>query len=447
MHLINNSITQQVFLLERIANQVLMLTRKYTSESEISIIKTQGIVVSTRYGNIENVEFNNNEVLAVTVFLEKKKGTAFSNDLSSNSIVKTVDAAINIARYTKEDEYTGISDKKLLEFNPKNLDLCHPIELDVKFAANLACQTEQIALKYDPRITYTEGGKFDSYFTTKVFGNSHGMLHSYSTSLHSLSCSIIAENRGIMEQNYAYTLNRLFDKLNSPEQVGEECARRTLSQLGSKKIKTMESSVLFQFDVAVSLFQHLADAIHGNNVSRKSTFLLNDLGKKIFPSWLSINEFPHILQDIGSAPFDNEGVRTSNRIIVNNGVLRTWLLDSYSARKMSLNSTGHSGGIYNWIVTYQDLNFMDLVKNMYRGLIITNLMGQGVNITTGDYSRGASGFWVEHGEIKYPVHEITVSGNLKQMFLNIVSMSNDIETRSNIHCGSVLIDSMQIAGV
>lgn len=446
MNLITSVKQQEIFLI-KIADKSLELARRLSSASEVSIIKTKGITVSTRYGDIENIEFDNNEILKVTVFLQQKKGTAFSNDLNQQSIIDTVNAAVNIARYTSMDQYSGLADQDLLENSPIDLDLCHPIILDVKFSANLASLAEKTALKYDRRIIYTEGGKFNSYFTTKVFGNSHGMLHSYSISQHSLSCSVIAESNGAMEQDYAYTVNRLFNKLYSPESVGKECAKRVLRQLGSKKIKTMESSVLFMSDVAVSLFKHLASAIHGNNVCRKSTFLLNDLGKDIFPSWLSIKEYPHIPQGIGSAPFDEEGVKIINRIIIDNGTLNTWLLDTHSARRMKLNSTGHAGGIYNWYISYQNINVSKLIRNMNCGLVVTNLIGQGVNIITGDYSRGMSGFWVENGEIKYPVSEVTISGNLKQMFCNIVSISNDIETRSNIYCGSVLINSMQIAGI
>lgn len=446
MNLIKNNVKNKTDL-EELINQVLVLANKNSDESEVSIIKTQGITVSTRYGTVENVEFNNNEILKVTVVSRKKRGTAFSNNLSKTAVIDTVYNAIDIARYTAIDKYNGIADKESLECNPVFLDLYHPIELNIQFSINLACIAEKVALKYDKRIVRTEGGKFDTCLITKVFGNSHGVINSYKTSQYSLSCSVVAESDNVMEQNYAYTLSRSYDKLNSPEWVGIECAKRTLRQLGSKKIKTMESSVLFMSDVAVSLFKHLAEAIHGTNVYRKSTFLLNYLKKNIFPSWLSIKEFPHVLQGIGSVPFDNEGVRVMDRTVVKNGMLNTWLLDTYSARNMDLKSTGHSGGIYNWYISYQDIEFKELVKKMYCGLIITNIMGQGVNIVTGDYSRGISGLWVDKGVIQYPVNEVTISGNLKKIFSSIIAISNDIETRSNIHCGSVLIDSMKIAGI
>lgn len=446
MNLLDN-ITQQNFILKNIVSKALELTCAYSVESAVSVIKTQGIAISTRYGEIENVVFDTNEILSVTVFFKQKKGTAFSNNLDNNAIISTVDSAVNIARYSSEDLYSGIADKELLEFHPVYLDLCHPIALDIKLGISLAATAEQIALKYDPRIVCTDGGKFNSHVVTRVFGNSHGMLNSYSSTQHSLFCSVIAESSGSMEQNYAYTLSRVFEDLRSPEWVGYECANRVLKQLGSKKIKTTESSVLFMSDIAISLFKHLADAIHGSNVYKGSTFLLNDLEKIIFPSWISIREYPHLLKGIGSAPFDNEGVQTLDRIIVQDGILKHWLLDTYSARKMGLKSTGHSGGIYNWYIDNKNISVVDLIKDMHCGLVVTSLMGQGVNIITGDYSRGVSGFWVENGEIQYPVSEITVSGNLKQMFRNIVSISNDIETRDTIYCGSVLIDSMKIAGI
>lgn len=442
-------VTQQSCFLKNIANQVLELTHKYSNASTVSIIKTRGISISTRYGNIENIEFDNNEVLSVTVFFEQKKGIAFSNNLDNEAITSTVNAAVDVARYSSVDLCSGIADKELLEFNPIPLELCHPIELDIKMGVNLAAQAEQIALKYDNRIICTDGGKFNSHIISQVFGNSHGMLHGYSSTQHSLSCSVIASSQnGSMEQNYSYTLSRVFENLQSPEWVGRECARRVLSQLGSKKIKTTESSVLFMSDTAISLFKHLAEAIHGSNVYKKSTFLLDSLGKNIFPDWLSIKEFPHLLQGLGSAPFDNEGVQILDRAIIKDGVLMSWLLDTYSGRKIGLKSTGHAGGIYNWRVNYQkNTSVTDLIKNMHCGLVITNLIGQGVNIITGDYSRGISGFWVDNGEIQFPVSEVTVSGNLKDMFLNIVGISNDIETRNNINCGSVLINSMKIAGI
>lgn len=446
MHVINDIVQQRNFL-EKIVYQILDLVRLRSDEAEISVIKTTGITVSTRYSKIENVEFHSNATLSIIVFCSKRRGSVFSNDLSEKSIVHAVNAATSIANYTSADLYSGIADKKLLAFNAMDLDLFHPVNLNTQLGMQLAAQAEQHALGYDKRIVRTEGGKFNGYFTTKVFGNSHGMLQSYHSSQYSLLCSVIATNNEIMEQNYAYTLSRSFDNLRSPQWVGTECAKRVLKRLNAKKINTMTCPVIFHAEVATTLFNHLAQAIHGNNVYRKSTFLLNDIGKKIFPDWMSIQERPHVSQGLGSAPFDNEGVKTMDNMIIQDGILNNWILNSYSARKIGLMSTGHAGGIYNWYISCEKIGFDKLVKNMHRGVVVTDLMGQGVNIITGDYSRGVSGFWVENGIIQFPIHEITVAGNLKEMFKNFISISNDIETRSNILCGSVLIASMKIAGI
>lgn len=446
MHVIDD-MTQQRSFLEKIIYQILDLVRLRSDEAEVSITKTTGITVSTRYGKLENVEFNNNGALNINVFNKKRKGSACSNDLSEKAVITAIDAAVNISNYTNADSYSGIADKELLAFNAIDLDLFHPISLDTQLGIELSSQSEQTALQYNKCIVHTEGGRFNSYLTTKVFGNSHGMLQSYHSSQHSLFCSVIAINDGTMEQNYAYTLSRVFNDLRSPEWVGTECARRTLARLNAKKIKTMKCPVIFHAEVATTLFYHLAQAIHGNNIYRKSTFLLNDLQKKIFPSWISIQERPHIPQGLGSAPFDSEGVQTINRTIIQDGVLNDWILNSYSARKIGFRNTGHADGIYNWDISYNDICFEKLIENMRRGIIVTDVMGQGVSILTGDYSRGVSGFWVENGVIQYPIHEVTIAGNLKEMFQNIEYISNDIEIRSNIRCGSVLISSMKIAGI
>ncbi|URJ30828.1 metalloprotease PmbA [Candidatus Blochmannia vicinus (nom. nud.)] len=445
MDMMNDIIKQRSFL-ENVVNQALNIAHAYSKEVEVSVIKTTGITVSTRYEKLENVEFNSHNILDITMFRQKRKGTALSNDLHEKSIIRTIESAANIACYTSPDPYSGIADKELLAFNSMNLDLFHPINLDTKLGADLASTAEQTALNYDKRIISTEGSRFNSHFTTKVFGNSHGMLQSYTSSQHSLCCSVVASSNGIMEQNYAYTLSRSFNDLRSAEWVGQECAQRTLDHLNAKKIKTTESPVLFSAEIATSLFNHLAEAICGNNVYQKSTFLLNYLKKKIFPSWISIKEHPHILKGLGSAPFDSEGVQTLDRTIVENGVLNSWILNSYSARRIGLKTTGHADGIYNWYVSYKNLSFIELIKNMHRGLIVTSIMGQGINVITGNYSRGVSGFWVENGSIQYPVNEITIAGNLKEMFYNIVAIGCDTETRGHIHCGSVLISSMKIAG-
>lgn len=443
--IINKVKKQKKFLKKTILTALKLVSNKLYS-AEVLIKNTDGINVSTNYGNIENIEFKKNKIFKITIFSKNRKGVAFSNDLNRNAIINTVNSALKITQNTSSDPYSGISEKNLLAFKIKNLDLFHPIELNIKRISSICALAEKSALEKDKRIIYTEGGQFNSYINTIAFGNSYGMLQIYNNSYHSLSCSVVAKNNLSMERNYAYTVGCSLKDLKSPQSVGKECAFRTLRQLNPLKIKTTEAPVIFISEIASELFDHLVDAIDGYNIYRKSTFLLNSLGKKIFPEWISIDEYPHVHRSLYSSPFDSEGIKTYQQCIIQNGILKTWLLDTYSSRKLGLKSTGHASGIHNWYVSNQNLSFCDLLKKMKCGLLITTLMGQGVNIITGDYSRGANGFWIENGEIKFPISEVTISGNLNNMFNNIESISNDIETRSNIKCGSILISNMIIAG-
>ncbi|CUU25295.1 metalloprotease PmbA [Duffyella gerundensis] len=443
---VSNQVAEQRKVLEQAVAMALELAKAGTDGAEVAVSKTTGIGVSTRYGEVENVEFNSDGALGITVYHQNRKGSASSTDLSEDGIKRTVQAAIDIARYTSPDPFAGMADPELLAFDAPDLDLYHPADLDADRAIELAARAEQASLKADKRITNTEGGSFNSHVGIKVFGNSHGMLQSYCSSRHSLSSCVIAEVDGDMERDYAYTVGRALDDLQSPEWVGEECARRTLARLSPRKLSTMKAPVLFGREVATGLFGHLVGAISGSSVYRKSTFLLDAMGQQILPEWLTINEQPHLLKGLASTPFDSEGVRTQQRDIIKDGVLQTWLMTSYSARKLGLQSTGHAGGIHNWRIQGQGDNFEQMLKKLGTGLLVTELMGQGVSGITGDYSRGASGFWVENGEIQYPVSEITIAGNLKDMWRNIVTVGSDIETRSNIQCGSVLLPEMKIAG-
>ncbi|WP_428945049.1 metalloprotease PmbA [Pantoea sp. FN060301] len=441
-----SQVAEQRKTLEEAVATALDLAKVSTDGAEVAVTKTTGISVSTRYGEVENVEFNSDGALGITIYHQNRKGSASSTDLSPEAIARTVQAAIDIARFTSPDPFAGVADRELLAFDAPDLDLFHPSDLDPDRAIELAARAEQAALKTDTRITNTEGGSFNSHIGMKVFGNSHGMIQGYSSSRHSISSSVIAEANGDMERDYAYTIGRAMEDLASPEWVGEECARRTLSRLSPRKLSTMKAPVIFAAEVATGLFGHLVGAISGGSVYRKSTFLLDAMGEQILPEWLTIQEQPHLLKGLASSPFDSEGVRTTQRDIIKDGVLQTWLLTNYSARKLGLQSTGHAGGIHNWRIAGQGDSFTQLLKRMGTGLVVTELMGQGVSGITGDYSRGAAGFWVENGEIQYPVSEITIAGNLKDMWRNIVTVGSDIETRSNIQCGSVLLPEMKIAG-
>ncbi|MEI2603058.1 metalloprotease PmbA [Erwinia aphidicola] len=439
-------VAEQRKILEQAVSTALELAKVSSDGAEVAVTKTTGISVSTRYGEVENVEFNSDGALGITVYYQNRKGSASSTDLSPEAIKRTVQAALDIARFTSPDPFAGVADRELLAFDAPDLDLFHPTEIDADRAIELAARAEQAALQADSRITNTEGGSFNSHVGIKVFGNSHGMLQGYCSSRHSLSSCVIAEANGDMERDYAYTIGRAMEDLKSPESVGEECARRTLSRLSPRKLSTMKAPVLFAAEVATGLFGHLVGAISGGSVYRKSTFLLDSLGQQILPEWLTIEEHPHLLKGLASTPFDSEGVRTERRDIIKEGVLQNWLMTSYSARKLGLQSTGHAGGIHNWRIAGQGHSFDDLLKQLGTGLVVTELMGQAVSALTGDYSRGASGFWVENGVIQYPVSEITIAGNLKDMWRNMVTIGSDIETRSNIQCGSILLPEMKIAG-
>ncbi|KPD04488.1 metalloprotease PmbA [Moellerella wisconsensis] len=442
----NEQVAQQRKILEEAVSQALEFAQQHCDAAEVAVNKSTGIGVSTRHGEVENVEFNSDGALGITVYHRQRKGSASSTDLTPEAIQRTVQAAIDIAQYTSEDAFAGPADKDLLAFDAPDLQLFQATPLEPDEAIKLAAAAEKAALEADPRIVNTEGGSFNGHYGIRVFGNSHGMLQSYCSSRYSMSSCVIAEHNGDMERDYAYTIGRSMASLQSPEWVGQECARRTLARLSPRKLPTMKAPVIFAAEVATGLFGHLVGAISGSSIYRKSSFLMDSLGQQILPEWLTITEQPHLIGGLASTPFDSEGVRTSQRNIIDQGMLTTWLLTSYSARKLGLKSTGHAGGIHNWHIPGQGDSFDGLLKKMGTGLIVTELMGQGVSAMTGDYSRGAAGFWVENGEIQYPVSEITIAGNLKDMWANIVTIGDDIEMRSNIQCGSVLLPEMSIAG-
>ncbi|WP_197095406.1 metalloprotease PmbA [Candidatus Erwinia haradaeae] len=441
-----NNITEQRYFLEEMARKALQLITSNCDGMEITILKMSSVSIRTNYGAIENIQFNNDSEFYVTIYYNSCTGTVSSTDCNLDAIKQAVSSAFNIARYTSHDQHRGVADRELLAFNSLDLDLYHPTELNIDHFIDLASRAEMAALQYDQRIIRTEGGHFDGRVGIKVFGNTHGMVQSYCNSWYSLASHVIAEENGSMEQDYAYTVSRAIEDLQLPEDIGQKCAIRTLSRLSPRRLSTMQSPVIFSAEVATGLFALLALAISGRQIYRRSTFLLKSMGQQILPGWLSIEEHPHLLKGIGSSPFDSEGVRTKKCDIVKDGILKSWLLDSYSARRLGLQSTGHADGIHNWIFLGYKIHFNDMLQQMGTGLLVNELIGQSVNKMTGDYSRGASGFWVENGIVQYPVSKITIAGNLKHMWRNMISMGNDIENRSNIQCGSVLLSSMQISG-
>ncbi|MCK5817985.1 MAG: metalloprotease PmbA [Psychromonas sp.] len=433
--------------LENAVSEALDLAKKLgADQARVSLNKTSGISVSTRLGEVENIEFNLDHGMGISVYVGQCKGSASTTDLNKEAVQSTVEAAIDIAKYTCEDKYTGLIDSRYLETHPLDLSLYFPCDKTTVQFLEIAKECEDIALQIDDRIVNSDGAMLNSHSTLHVYGNSHGFLESYASSSHGLTCSLIAQKGDELQSNYSYTLGRAMDDLLSPKWVAQDAVKRTLDKLGAIKIKTQQSPVIFSPQMAKGLFSALVGAISGVNLYKKSSFLLDSLEKKIFPDWLEITEKPHIHKGLASLPYDAEGAKTIDRTIIENGVLQTYLLDSYAAKKLQMRSTGHAGGIYNWFIKTGGLNLASLLKEMGTGLFVTELMGQGINMVTGDYSRGASGFWIENGIISYPVHEITIAGNLKEMFMDIVAIGNDIDPRSSIKTGSIWIKKMKIAG-
>ena len=423
------------------------LATKSGASAEVAVTKVSGLSVSTRLQEIENVEFTNDGALGISVYMGQQKGNASTSDLSEGAIRNAVEAALAIAKYTSPDDCTGLADKDLMAFDAPDLALYHAADVDVDKATELALQAEKVALEADERIVNSNGASFNSHTGVKVYGNSHGMLQSYLSSRYSLSCSVIGGLEDALENDYEYTISREFDKLQSPIWVGENCAKKVVSRLNPQKLSTREVPVIFLNDVATGLISHFAAAISGGSLYRKSSFLLDHLGKQVLPDWFNISERPHLLRRLASTPFDSEGVRTQDREIVEDGILQTYLVTSYSGKKLGMPSTGHAGGIHNWLIKPNLTGGLSaLLRQMGTGLLVTDVMGQGVNIVTGDYSRGASGFWVENGEIQYPVAEITIAGQLQDMLKNMVAVADDIEHRSNIQTGSILLDKIKISG-
>ncbi|WAG26217.1 metalloprotease PmbA [Vibrio alginolyticus] len=444
---IKQQVAEQRTELEQAVARALKLASAKSDAAEVAITKSTGLSVSTRMGEVENVEFNSDGALGITVYRGQRKGSASTSDLSEAAIEQTVIAALDIAHYTSEDPFAGPAPKEYMVQEIPELDLFHPDAPDPDYAANVAIAAEKEALNYNSAIKQSDGASYDSHYGVKVYGNSHGLLASYASSRHSTSCCVIGVGQnGEMERDYSYTVARHRDDLWTPETVGRKAAENTVNRLDAQRLKTGQYPIMFAADVATGLIGHLVMAISGGNLYRKSSFLLDHLGKQVLPEWFNISERPHVLRGLASSPFDSEGVYTQDREIITDGVLATYLLTSYAARKMKMTPTGHAGGIHNWYVKSTGQNFEQMLKELGTGLLVTEVMGQGVNVVTGDYSRGAAGFWVENGEIQYPVSEITIAGNLKDMFTKIVAVGSDIETRSQIQTGSILLDSMKVAG-
>ncbi len=410
-----------------------------------------GQSVTVRRGEIETIEYNRDKGLSITVYLGQQRGNASTSDFSQQAVRDAVDAALSIARYTAKDDCSGLPDADMLSRDFPDMDLYHPWDLPVDAAIALAQQCEQAALDADKRITNSEGATVNLHEAQFITANSLGFIGGFPTSRHSLSCAVIAEQGASMERDYWYTVARDADDLTDSKQVGRIAAERTVRRLNARQLETMQVPVLFEAPIASGLLGSFVSAVSGGNLYRKASFLLDRMDQQVFAPHINISDVPDIPKGLASSPFDDEGVRTQHRVIVENGVLRGYFLNSYSARKLGLRTTGNAGGNHNLILEpsgmqKDGLDFAGLLKTMSRGLLVTELLGQGINAVTGDYSRGAAGFWVEHGEIQYPVQEITIAGNLKDMFSNFVAAGNDVLVQGSRQCGSILVEGMTVAG-
>jgi PmbA protein len=433
-------------LKERVADALALARKRGATQAEAAASFDAGLAVTVRMRDVETLEYHRDQGLSVTLYLGKRKGSASTTDLGSAAIAETVEKAYSLARYAAEDDCAGLADPERLAREIPDLDLWHPWELDASAAIDLATQCEGEALDSDPRITNSEGASVSSYEGSRAYGNSHGFLEGYRDTHHSLSCAVLASHGEQMERDFEYTNARSPDELLPPVQVGREAARRACARLGSVKIDTGQAPVLFPARLARGLIGHLVGAVSGGALYRKSSFLVDSLGKQVMADCVTIDERPHLPRGLASAPYDDEGVATCDRRLVDAGVLLGYVLSSYSARKLGMQTTGNAGGVHNLVVADTGVSFADLLAAMGTGFVVTELMGSGVNPVTGDYSRGAAGFWVEGGEIRHPVSEITIAGNLQDMFRGILAIGNDVDLRGGIRTGSILVREMTIAG-
>ncbi|CCE25139.1 metalloprotease PmbA [Methylotuvimicrobium alcaliphilum] len=414
--------------------------------AEAGLSVDSGLSVTARLGDVETIEHHRDQGLGVTVYFGQRKGSASTTDLSNASIKETVTAACSFARYGSEDPYAGLPEQDWLATEFPDLDLFHPWSLAADRAIELAIACEDAARSYSTEITNSEGATVTSHQGIRVLGNSLGFLKGAESSRHSISCAVLGQRGDSMQRDYWYSVARNPDLLEAVDSIGRKAAERTIRRLQGRSLSTRQCPVLYSAEVASSLFGSLIGAISGGNLYRKSSFLLNALDTRIFPEFVHIHEQPYMVGALGSAAFDAEGVKTRARDIVAEGILKDYVLSTYSAKKLGLASTGNAGGVHNLVVDSGTDDFTGMLKKLGTGLLVTELMGQGVKMVTGDYSRGAAGFWVENGEIQYPVEEITIAGNLKDMFKNLVAVGNDVDYRGNVRTGSVLIERMSIAG-
>lgn len=433
--------------LQQLAEDVLKHARdKGATACEVDVSEGFGQSVGVRCDEVETIEFNRDKGIGITIYAGQRKGYASTSDFSSQALRETVEAALDIARFTAEDDCAGLADAALMAKDGPDLDLYHPWALTVEDAIETARRCEQAAFDTSPLVSNSEGASVSTQQAHFVSANSLGFMGGYPTSRHYISCSVIAGEQESMQRDDWYTTRRSAAELDDPALVGRTAAERAVARLGGRKVGTGEFPVLFEAPLAAGLIGSLVHAASGGALYRKSSFLLDQLGKRVMPEFVNISERPHIPRGLGSSAFDSDGVATRDREVVTAGVLQGYFLSAYTARKLGMQTTGNAGGSHNLIVEPGALDLGGLLARMGRGLLVTELLGQGINYVTGDYSRGAAGFWVEDGRIAYPVEEITIAGNLKAMLAGIVAIGNDVHVRGSKQTGSILIDRMTVAG-
>ena len=433
--------------LEDLVQMALAEARKCgVDQAEVAASHDTGLSATARLGDVENLEYTNDRGVGITVYMKQRKGNASTSDISPASIREVVQKACAFASYTAADKHSGLADAELMCTDLRDLDLDHPWQIDSAAAIAMAIACEKTALDYDTRINNSEGATVATSRGSCAYGNTHGFIGSYTKTSHSFTCVVLGNANGAMQRDYHYSSARDPADLQTIEQVGETAARRTISRLGARKIKTTRAPVLFTPELARGFIGHAIGAISGGAQYRRASFLLDAVGQKIFPEFVSIQERPHLPKAMASAAYDSEGVATYDRDIVADGVLAGYVLGSYSARRLGLQTTANAGGTQNLIVPGNGGDLASLARDMGTGLIVEELIGQGVNAVTGDYSRGVVGQWVENGEIRYPVHEVTIAGNLRNLYQRIAAIGSDQDLRGGIRCGSLLVEEMTIAG-
>ncbi len=434
-------------VLKALAQQVLDYAAKAGATAcEVDVSEGFGQSITVRRQAVDTIEYNRDKGLGITVYLGQRRGHASSSDFSEHAMQATVDAALAIARFTAEDDCAGLPDASLLAKKSMNLDLFHPWDVSVEQAIDIAARCEQAAFDVSPLIKNSEGASVSAQQSQFISANSLGFMDGFATTRHYVSCSVIAGEGDDMQRDDWYVSERDAALFKDPAAIGDYAARRALSRLGARKLSTRKCPVIFEAPLATGLIGNYVYAVSGGSLYRKTSFLLDSLGKQIFPDFMQISERPHLKGAMASSPFDDDGVATKNREVVKNGHVEGYFLSTYSARKLGMQTTGNAGGSHNLLVKSGKHNLDGLLREMGKGLLVTELLGQGVNYVTGDYSRGAAGYWVENGKIAYPVHEITIAGNLKQIFADIAEIGTDTVARGSKQIGSVLIDRMTIAG-